>query len=132
MRDSQRSRVYRAERALDTLEWSRRLETAPEIQDYVDRIVRRLWAHSANRLGQVQELAAHLQQVADLASRLSDAFGGGNWAYLAGLWHDLGKAHPAWQAYVRGEAPAPPDHALAGAWWAAQYISFWTRRCAGQ
>jgi putative metallohydrolase (TIGR04338 family) len=47
MPDSQRSRVYQAERALDRPEWNRRLGTVQEIQDYVDRIVRSRWFRGA-------------------------------------------------------------------------------------
>jgi CRISPR-associated endonuclease/helicase Cas3 len=33
----------------------------------------------------------HLKGTAELAKSFADAFGSGEWGYLAGLWHDLGK-----------------------------------------
>lgn len=36
-------------------------------------------------------LEEHLLNVAELAKKFGDEFGSGDWAYLAGLWHDLGK-----------------------------------------
>ena len=33
----------------------------------------------------------HLLNVASLAKQFAGAFNSGDWAYLAGLWHDLGK-----------------------------------------
>jgi len=45
-----------------------------------------------------------------------------DWGYLAGLWHDLGKFAPAWQAYLRSksdihsdEVSGKVDHSTAGA-----------------
>ena len=44
------------------------------------------------------------------------------WGYLAGLWHDLGKFPPEWQAYLRskadphlGDVSGKMDHSTAGA-----------------
>lgn len=55
-------------------------------------------AHSGGHL-----LAAHLQSVATLAADFSAGFESGTatqrWAYLAGLWHDLGKYRPGFQRY---------------------------------
>ena len=56
-----------------------------------------LYAHSANRQGVRQLLDEHLRNVAKLASDLAHPFGGGEIAFLAGLWHDVGKADPTWQ-----------------------------------
>ena len=36
-------------------------------------------------------LRTHLETVASLARRFADAFGAGEWGYIAGLWHDIGK-----------------------------------------
>ena len=38
-----------------------------------------------------QKLEDHLKNVAELARKFADVFGAGDWGYLAGLWHDLGK-----------------------------------------
>lgn len=56
-----------------------------------------LHAHSANSQGQRQPLVEHLRNVADLARQFATPFGGGDLGYLAGLWHDAGKADPRWQ-----------------------------------
>lgn len=72
------------------------------------------------------ELAVHLRAVARLASIFAIPVGGAEWAYLAGLWHDLGKYRPRFQRYIRlasgfdadahikGEAGKAP-HSTAGA-----------------
>lgn len=55
-------------------------------------------AHSHGHL-----LLDHLQSVAGLAGDFSGAFDAAplthRWAYLAGLWHDLGKYRPGFQRY---------------------------------
>jgi HD superfamily phosphohydrolase YqeK len=33
----------------------------------------------------------HLNKVAEMARNFANDFGAGDWGYLAGLWHDLGK-----------------------------------------
>jgi CRISPR-associated endonuclease/helicase Cas3 len=38
-----------------------------------------------------QRLEEHLRAAAEKARELAEVFGAGEWAYLAGLWHDLGK-----------------------------------------
>lgn len=57
-------------------------------------------AHSGGHL-----LAAHLQSVAAMAADFSKAFepttATQRWAYVAGLWHDLGKYRPGFQRYLR-------------------------------
>ncbi len=53
-------------------------------------------AHSGGHL-----LADHLRSVAGIAADFSEAFDAANvtqrWAYLAGLWHDLGKYRAGFQ-----------------------------------
>jgi CRISPR-associated endonuclease/helicase Cas3 len=46
------------------------------------------------------DLADHLQKVGKLAAAFARKFGP-NWAYLAGLWHDLGKYRRRFQGYIR-------------------------------
>ena len=50
-----------------------------------------------------QELEIHLQNVANLARQFASEFGFGEWGYLAGLWHDLGKYSIAFQNKLRAE-----------------------------
>ncbi|MEI2781415.1 MAG: CRISPR-associated endonuclease Cas3'' [Candidatus Competibacter sp.] len=66
----------------------------------------------------------HLRGVAALAEDFAAAFDAGDWAKLAGLWHDLGKYRPAFQRYIRGASgydahiettPGRVDHSTAGA-----------------
>lgn len=82
------------------------------------------FAHSANSRGEWHKLSTHLEEVADLARRFGEPFGAGDWAYLAGLWHDAGKGSAAFQAYLRGnsdkdfhvaELRGSVDHTSAGA-----------------
>lgn len=56
-----------------------------------------LYAHSANAWGERQLLVDHLRNVANRARELADPLGGGEFGFLAGLWHDVGKADPEWQ-----------------------------------
>ena len=72
----------------------------------------------------LHELADHLLGTGDKAQRFGDRFGHGDWAALAGRWHDLGKYRPAFQSYIRSAsgydahietAPGRVDHSTAGA-----------------
>lgn len=73
-------------------------------------------------------LVDHLIRVAELARDFAEPFGAGPLAYQLGLWHDVGKANPAFQAYLRRchadpEHKGPgPDHKAAGAVLAEQHI----------
>lgn len=86
----------------------------------------RYWAHSKNDLGERHDLAEHLTRVAALAKEFAEPFGGGELAYWAGLWHDLGKFHPEFQEYLLvcemhpGRRQRGPDHKGAGAVTAAR------------
>ena len=57
-------------------------------------------AHSGGHV-----LADHLRAVANIAADFSAAFDAvavtQRWAYLAGMWHDLGKYRPGFQRYLR-------------------------------
>jgi CRISPR-associated endonuclease/helicase Cas3 len=89
-------------------------------------------AHSGGHL-----LATHLYAVAGLAASFSSPFDLGEpscrWAYLAGLWHDLGKYRPGFQRYVAcAENPdahiegkvggREKTHSAAGALWALESL----------
>jgi CRISPR-associated endonuclease/helicase Cas3 len=79
-------------------------------------------AHSRNSRGEKHDLATHLIDVAKLAAEFAAKFGASDLAYWAGLWHDLGKFHPAFQAYLANPVTARgPDHKGAGAVLASRY-----------
>jgi CRISPR-associated endonuclease/helicase Cas3 len=84
------------------------------------------YAHS--RDGKPREewhrLEDHLTRVAEMARRFGNEFNAGDWAYLAGLWHDLGKYSEEFQARLLTASdsdthietkPTRPDHSTAGA-----------------
>lgn len=48
-----------------------------------------------------QELQAHLENVASIATEFSGAFGASSWASILGAYHDMGKGTLPWQAYLR-------------------------------
>jgi CRISPR-associated endonuclease/helicase Cas3 len=69
-------------------------------------------------------LEEHLRGTAELADQFASEFGCGEWGYLAGLWHDLGKFSEAFQRKIHAagggaeahiEAKAKVDHSTAGA-----------------
>ncbi|MBF0243103.1 MAG: CRISPR-associated endonuclease Cas3'' [Desulfamplus sp.] len=64
--------------------------------------MQQFYAHSKENINKDkwQTIETHLQQVAKLASRFANDFGNGDWAYLAGYLHDLGKYNPAFQSYI--------------------------------
>ena len=74
-----------------------------------------------------QELSEHLDNVAKLAEIFAAVFGAGQWGFLAGKCHDLGKGTFPWQAYLRhannvtdefaSYYTGHPNHAAAGAQW---------------
>lgn len=61
-----------------------------------------------------QSLREHLQAVAKLAAELADHFGLEKAAYIAGLFHDLGKYNPGFQRRLEGQN-VRVDHSTAGA-----------------
>ena len=68
--------------------------------------------------GKVQTLSEHAKAVAELASGFAAEFNNADWAAAAAMWHDLGKADPSWQNYIRGKGPRTVNHAEAGAQYA--------------
>ncbi|MEW6054739.1 MAG: CRISPR-associated helicase Cas3' [Nitrospirota bacterium] len=67
-----------------------------------------LYAHSPNENGDWHHLDAHLKEVAELAKEFASKFDAGDLAYWIGLWHDLGKCLPEFQAYL--QACAKKEH----------------------
>ena len=71
-----------------------------------------------------QPLDEHLKNVAEMAQSFAMAFGAGDWGYLAGLWHDIGKYSDEFQKMLGAEEgsdahietkPGRVDHSTAGA-----------------
>jgi CRISPR-associated endonuclease/helicase Cas3 len=65
------------------------------------------FAHS--KLGRPQsewhQLEEHLTGTGARAQRFAESWGAGDWAYFAGLWHDLGKYAADFQAYIGAGDP---------------------------
>ncbi len=58
------------------------------------------YAHTPGDGEEWHDLVAHLRNTAVRARKNGDKFGAGEVAYLAGLWHDLGKFNPTFQEYL--------------------------------
>ncbi|MBU1152431.1 CRISPR-associated helicase Cas3' [bacterium] len=72
-------------------------------------------------------LDEHLKETAKLSEAFAAEFGCGEWGYLAGLWHDLGKYSADFQNMLLASAdahietkPGRVDHSTAGAIYAAE------------
>ena len=74
-------------------------------------------------------LKDHLLSVAEMARGFAESFGGGDLAYCAGLWHDLGKMQSAFQEYLCAEHEGRPSHSVPHAIWGAviAYLILWRR-----
>ena len=82
------------------------------------------YAHSVEgkSVDEWHSLDEHLKGTAELAKSFADAFGSGDRAYWAGLWHDLGKYSEDFQKMLLASAdahietkPGRVDHSTAGA-----------------
>jgi len=62
----------------------------------------------------VHDLEEHLSGVATIASEFATTFGSLDWAYLAGLWHDLGKYSREFQRRIKSLSGYDPDAHLEG------------------
>ena len=74
--------------------------------------------------GKPHRLTDHLECVSNIASEFASAFGSGEWAKMAGIWHDLGKFSGQFQRMIRElngfechiqDSSGPRDHSTAGA-----------------
>jgi len=88
--------------------------------DVCETAISTMYAHSVNARGRRHLLVDHLRAVAARAREGAEPFGGEDVAYLAGLWHDVGKADPEWQRRLleceRGTRQSIGiDHKCAGA-----------------
>jgi len=79
----------------------------------------KLIAHTRNELGEWHWLVDHLIKVAKKARKNTTYFRLETPAYWIGLWHDLGKANPAFQEYLyaadQGKSTKSVPHAFGGA-----------------
>jgi CRISPR-associated endonuclease/helicase Cas3 len=88
------------------------------------------YAHTPGKNTPWHHLVSHLQQTAANARENAAKFGAGELAYLAGLWHDLGKFNPEFQEYLicceradrTGDEPPARSvpHAIYGAMFAGE------------
>ncbi len=55
--------------------------------------MQKFYAHSleGKPISEWHSLEGHLKGTAELSAKFADEFWCGEWGYLAGLWHDLGK-----------------------------------------
>lgn len=74
--------------------------------------------------GNTHDLFEHLTESARLAKRFGERFGAEEWAWLAGMWHDLGKYSDDFQSYINSanktdanieQKKGRVDHSTAGA-----------------
>ena len=86
--------------------------------------MKQFYAHSVEgkSVDEWHFLDEHLKGTAELAKSFADAFGSGEWGYLAGLWHDIGKYSEDFQNMLLASAdahietkPGRVDHSTAGA-----------------
>lgn len=89
------------------------------------------FAHTPNSYGRWHDLKEHLESVARLAQCFAEPFGAGDWGYVVGLWHDLGKFSREFQDYLKrassedyhlAELRGSVDHTTAGAQHAVRQI----------
>lgn len=59
------------------------------------------YAHTPNASGHWHKLEHHLTETARFAREFAQKFDAGELAYLAGLWHDIGKFNPKFQEYLK-------------------------------
>ena len=60
------------------------------------------------------DLAEHLREVGRRAGEFAHVFGSGDWAQVAGLWHDLGKYSAEFQQRIKSVSGYDPEAHLEG------------------
>ena len=60
------------------------------------------------------DLGDHLQGVGRRAKEFAHGFGSSDWAWLAGLWHDLGKYSAEFQQRIKSQSGYDPDAHIEG------------------
>lgn len=68
-------------------------------------------------------LTQHLLAVGSLAGQFAAPWLAGDLAYAAGLWHDLGKFNPEFQAYLWAQHEGRPHQRVPHAMWGAAFVS---------
>ena len=83
-----------------------------------------LLGHTAEN-GKSEGLSEHSEAVARTTRRLAEKFDAGDFGFAAGILHDLGKAKPEFQAYLKGARGSEP-HSAEGARFACEH---YIKRC---
>jgi len=85
------------------------------------------FAHTPGKGSGWHDLVLHLEQTAAMARGNAAKFGAGEVAYLAGLWHDLGKFNPEFQRYLvhcesaDRDGDSPPTRSIPHAVYGARF-----------
>ena len=72
-------------------------------------------AHTREIDSEIQSVKEHLEKTANKAKQFGDSFNNGNYAYICGLMHDLGKYSKDFQKKIINNSNTRVDHSTAGA-----------------
>lgn len=72
-------------------------------------------AHTREIDSEIQSVKEHLEKTANKAKQFGDSFNNGNYAYICGLMHDLGKYSKDFQNKIINNSNIRVDHSTAGA-----------------
>ncbi len=75
-----------------------------------------LYAHTPNCQGIWHYLSDHLNDVAYLTEEFAGVFGNSDLGYVVGLLHDIGKADPGFQSYLKAQAQGRYSPSVPHAW----------------